>query len=63
MLFRSEDVEGRVSAMEAEWHPKEEQVTHLSQQSQAQGASTSEKVIHDDADKRSFTDHDNARHG
>jgi len=39
---RLEDVEGRVSAMEAEWHLKEEQVAHVSQQSQAQGASTSE---------------------
>ena len=46
---RLEDVEERVSAMEAEWHPKEEQVAHVSEQSQAQGASTSEKVIHDDA--------------
>ena len=27
------DVKGRVSVMEAEWHPKEEQVAHVSQQS------------------------------
>ena len=46
---RLEDVEGRVSAMESEWHPKEEQVSHVSQQSQAQDASTSEKDTHDDA--------------
>ena len=39
---RLEDVEGRVSVMEAEWHLKEEQVAHVSQLSQAQGASTSE---------------------
>jgi hypothetical protein len=46
---RLEDIEGRVSAMEAERHPEEEQVAHASQQSQAQGASTSEEGIHDDA--------------
>jgi hypothetical protein len=46
---RLEDVEGRVSAMGAEWHRSEEQVAHVSQQPQAQGSSASEKHTYDDA--------------
>ena len=46
---RLEDVEGRVSAMEAERHRLEEEVAHVSQQSQAQGSSASEKDTCDDA--------------
>ena len=45
---RLEDVEARVSAMGAEWHPPQEQVARVLQLSRAQDASTSEDT-HDDA--------------
>jgi hypothetical protein len=50
---RLEEVEARVSAMEADWHPPEEQHAPISQQqqqqSEAQEASTDGKETHDDA--------------
>jgi hypothetical protein len=52
---RLEEVEARVSAMEADWHPPEEQQAPISQQqqqqqqSEAQETSTDDKDTHDDA--------------
>jgi len=49
---RLEEVEARVSAMEVEWHPPEEQQAPISQQPQqpqARGTSTAETDTHDNA--------------